>query len=383
MKSPIWRMYVNRLIVKKRNIIYFGLFFSLVFFIFLSANPNHQIHNFYDKTYSINDTIIVYDTVFYYDTTYIYDTVWVPVNESNLSYQTEDFPFLKKIILESKIKKAGIGQQPNNPIFGYLFSADFYWSPTFSFHKFYNDLIFSEIAELNQYAVTSDISNSLGLGMNYHRKTSAFSTGVQFFSVKENFNFLASDYQMDTTLSYKYFIKREVFIDSVPILNIDTLIATGDSIYYYIKDTDYIMYLDSNLVENVDTSEIKFNDKANNRYHYFEIPFIYSFTFDRFNYSISPEIGLITSFFVNSKGKIVSLANRKMTEDLRNHTIFADINLSLYAGMRFNYDLTKRFDFFMTAFYRRNINSIYSNYPLISRFNTFGISFGLRYKFIH
>jgi hypothetical protein len=383
MESPFRRKYVNSSFIKRRSIIHFGLFFSFVFLIFHTSKPNYQVHNFYGRQYSVNDTIIVYDTVFYFDTTYIYDTVWVPQKDYNISKQLEDFPILKKIILESKIKQDSIRKYIINPIDGYVFSADIYLSPSYSFHKFYDDPIFNEIAELNQLSVTSDISNSFGLGINYHRKTSAISSGLQIFSVRENFNFLASDYHLDTILSYNYYVQTNIRVDSMPILNIDTLIATGDSVYYYIKDTDYFMTLDSNLIENIDTSEIIFNDKANNRYTYIEIPVIYSYTIDRFNYSISPEIGIITSFFVNSKGKIVSLTNRKMSEDLRNQTIFADISLSLYAGMRFNYELTSRFNFFMTAFCRRNINSIYSNYPIISRFNTFGFNFGLRYKFLH
>jgi hypothetical protein len=184
-------------------------------------------------------------------------------------------------------------------------------------------------------------------------------------------------------MSYRYSIIQEIKIDSIAILNIDTLLATGDSVYYYIKDTDYILSLDSELIEKIDSSEINFKEKSSNRYSYIEIPLIYRFDINRYNYSVSPEFGLITSFFLDSKGKIVSLTNVKNSEDININTKLSKINLSIHLGVRINYRLSSRFEFFTAGYYRRNINSIYKDYPVISRFNTFGINMGIRYKIIY
>ncbi len=366
-----------------KKLLNFGLFFLIIFLIIRSGTSNPFIDfNLSDK-HKINDTIYIYDTVYYYDTTIIYDTVRVNNQEThflrNFKFSTAENNI---ITYENHGNIQLINQKNPLKTNQYLFSFDISLSPAYAIQKFSSDLLFNQISEINSSTIDSDISNLFGLGFNFHKKSSVFSSGIQLFTVRENFNFLATKFLTDTILDYEYFIRTELTVDSVAILNIDTLLATGDSVYFYIKDTDYISFLDSNIIELIDTLESKYKDKSTNRYRYIEIPLIYSYTINRFNYTFSPEIGIITSFFVNSKGKIVSLANHKVSKEIKDESDFSAVNLSLYTGFRLNYKLSYRYDFFTTAFYRRNINSIFRNYPVITRFNSFGFNFGIRYKFI-
>ncbi len=373
----------------------FGNYFGFVirFFIFLLLTSSvvalssfktqikeHNSFNFLD----VKDTIFVYDTVVYYDTTIVYDTLYLSsekgFNDSllklsgKLKYgkivmQDSDYILIRKV-RRNKRKKIN------------LFSLDFLFSPVYAFQTFKGDFIYKDAEEINNNAVNASMGGNFGLNLNFHKKNNNFSSGLNFTNFRINFSNTSVRYNIDTVPKIHFVPITEMIIDSVALINIDTLIATGDTIYYYFKDTTYNTYIDTVYLPEPDTSEIYYNERAENSYTFFEIPLLYSHSFYTPNFYFSPEIGIITSFFVNSKGKIVSLTNLFQTNSLKNTPKFAVVNLSIYAGMKFNYYITDRIDFVTSAYVRRNINSIYKDYPLVSRFNSFGINFGLRYKFL-
>jgi len=351
-------------------------FFSIFAFIFLSSfKPVFNSKTIPDS----KDTIYIYDTVYYYDTTFVYDTIFI----------SEGYSDTIKIRI-NKLREKDLSITKSNSLFNktsnlipsgkYLFSFDLFFSPMYSIHSFQSDIIYNEISGLNKKSVKEDLSLSSGFGINLHRPFLTYSSGINFIQYRENFNFLSTNYSIDTIMGYSYFPETHMQIDSIALINIDTLLATGDTVYYYFKDTNYITTIDSNLVSKLDSVEYKVDEKYVNTYSYIEIPLILSFNIYRTNYFLSPQFGIITSFFIDSKGKIVSLANLNQSESLKDETKFTAINLSLYAGLSFNYLLTRRLDFFTSAYFRKNIHSLYRDYPIVSRFNTFGFKFGLRYK---
>ncbi|MCF6364579.1 MAG: hypothetical protein L3J35_00075 [Bacteroidales bacterium] len=361
---------------KYRHIIlYVSVFFCAVFLFVLLSSFKPGIN----KIPETKDTIYIYDTVYYYDTTFVYDTVF-------LSDKYSDTIKIKINKLKEKeflsAKSSFLFNKTSNliPSGRYLFSFDFFFSPMYSIHNFQSHLIYKEFSVKNQNSVQEDLSISSGFGINFHKPFLTYSSGINFTKYRESFNFLATNYKIDTITAYGYFTETRMQIDSIPLINIDTLLATGDTVYYWFRDTNYIETLDSALVSKIDSVSFQVNDKASNSYSYIEIPLILSFNIYRTNYFFSPQFGIITSFFVNSKGKIVSLANLDQSNSLKDETKFAAINLSFYAGLRFNYLLTRRLDFFTSAYFRKNIHSVYVDYPIVSRFNTFGFKFGLRYK---
>lgn len=264
----------------------------------------------------------------------------------------------------------------------YFFSLDFFISPLYSIHSYRSDHLYSTVRDINNNSVDPSISNEIGLGFNFHKKRSIFSSGLVYTTFRQNFNFLATDFILDSTLTYRYFTQEYMIIDTIRLINIDTLLSTGDTVYYDFIDTTQSSYIDSLLIYKKDTLDVKYKEEAINTYRYFEIPIKYSYIIRQQNFDIVPEIGIIAGFFVNSKGKIVSLANLSQSEQLNQNIQFAKVNLSIYTGLKFKYMVNRHFDFFTSAFYRTNVNSIFKNYPIISSFNNFGISFGIRYKFL-
>jgi len=371
--------------------------FLIRFFIFMltvssvvslsSFKPDINIKGQF-KFSDTKDTIFVYDTVVYYDTTIIYDTLYLPsdneyksiFNDSLLKLsgklkfgeivmQDSDFLLIRKFN-RNKRKKLNI------------FSLDLFFSPVYSFQTFNSDLIYKDISETNKNSVNGSMGSNIGLNLNFHKHNNNFSSGFNLTNFKINFSSVSALNKIDTVLKMQLIQRTEPVIDSIALINIDTLISTGDTVYYYFVDTTYNTFIDTSYVLKTDTTKSFFNDRAKNSYIFFEIPLLYSRSFFTSNFNFSPEIGIITSFFVNSKGKIVSLTDLFQTHSLKNEPKFAVVNLSVYAGIKFNYYITNRIDFVTSAYIRRNINSIYRDYPLISRFNSFGINFGLRYKFL-
>jgi len=191
---------------------------------------------------------------------------------------------------------------------------------------------------------------------------------------------LSAEYKIDTVSKICFEPRTQMHIDSVALINIDTLIATGDTVYYYFKDTTYNTTIDTIYRQEPDTSLNYYTQKNINSLKYIEIPLFFGKTFYTPSLNFTPQAGIITSFFVNSKGKIVSLTDLYKTENISDKIKFADINLSIYFGMTLNYYISDKFDLISSAYFRRNINSIYKDYPLLSRYNSFGINIGLRYK---
>ena len=384
MISPVWRKIISfDLLIKSRHVIKYMSVFLLLIFLLVAISSSKPAFNT-NKEFSfpdVKDTIYVYDTVYQYDTTYMTDTIYklnskidplhIYSKKPRFIYLTSDSSY--------KILKSNMRLVSNKH---YLFSIDLFASPSYSLHALQSDVVHKEALNLNKLSLSPNIGSAFGIGINFHSKSSIFTSGLTYFTIRENYDFLASNYTFAQKEIYDYYMTSVIGIDTIKFINIDTLLATGDTIYDYYYDTTQTYELDSNKITITDTTENKFIDKSKNKYIYIEIPLKYSFTMYRPGFSISPEIGIIPSFFVNSKGKIVSLANLNQSNTIKDETRFAAINLSIYTGLKVKFYLTEHIDFFTAAFYKHSINSIFRDYPIIYKFNTFGFSFGLRYKIL-
>ncbi len=333
----------------------------------------------------VEDTIYVYDTVVYYDTTVVYDTVYVKDKEYISLFKDSVLRLIKKtkfndIVLQDSdfflIKKP---KSIKRKKYRYL-SFDFLYAPLYSSQTFKSDMFYKDAARANKRATTPAIGHNFGVNINLHRQKNTFTGGLGITDFKTHFSTMASFWKIDTVEKMQLTQSLELQIDSIPLINIDTLLATGDTLYYYYKDTNYITHIDTAYISVPDSTEYFKIEKAKNSYSYIEIPLIFSHSFYMSNLTLNPEIGLISSFFFNSQGKVVSLADIYKISDLRTDLKGAYVCLSIYAGIKVNYYLNDKLDFISSVFYRRNINSIYYDYPLITHFNTFGLNFGLRYK---
>lgn len=362
-KLIIWGRLILRLI--------FPFFLGAILFILSSSKPNSNIL-LPPKTH---------DTIFVYDTVYLYDTIYT---------NTYEFDTLKslKIFLKNNpkiIHDSILGISRNSLIYKEIndskISAEFLFSPVYSKQVFKKDFIYSDFVLRNNDALSPLIGFTSGVNFSYDNKNILFTSGLNFTVVRSKFNYLSSIYTIDS-IEYMHYTQIEnIRIDSIYFINIDTLLATGDTVYEIYQDTNYFYTLDSTLLKKNDTIETKITDQAINRYIYLEVPFIIGRSYYFENFSLMPEVGLITGIIINSQGKVISLNNINTTMPLNPGNYFSFINISAYGGLKMEYYLTKRLNFIFKTYYRQSINSIFGNYPIVSQNRIFGIQIGVRYKF--
>jgi hypothetical protein len=352
-------------------------FLLLILVAFLSSNKPVYNSNFPPET---KDTIFVYDTIYLHDTTYIYDTVFEDVNDFDTLKQLKTYlksnpEFLQDLFLESN----------SNPFynkkFNSVFSIEYNFSAIYSNQIFTDDNIYSEYIEKNKNALSPLPGFSSGFNFNYYNKNKFISSGLNFTVLKNSFNNLSTEYYVEFVDYYQHFQNETIRIDTILFINIDTLLATGDTVYQIYQDTNHIFTLDSTLIKIPDTTETKFQDKAVNKFIYLEIPLIIGKTYKYQNFTLSPEIGIITGMLLNTSGKLISINDINTSEPIKPKSDVAFINLSAHFGLKTEYYISPKINFSVKSYYRFNINSIFSNYPIISKNNIFGLQLGLRYKF--
>jgi len=387
-KNTSLRLFLQKKNRKNKTMFYIFRFF-VVFTAFLLLSGFYPFEN---KNYSnfppdTKDTIFVYDTVVIYDTAYVYDTIYV---DEVLSDSLNDSTFVIKRINKQRIyviKDTLLRVQKNSsnflPSFFYRFSLSGYFSPIYSKPDFYANTIYNEILNTNNNSLSPLLGYTAGVNLNFHKFNFELSSGLNFTQIKSDFNFMKTSLQIDTSYYYKYFTKTEMKIDTVLFLNLDTLLATGETLWVNVLDTNYITFLDSSIQPKADTTEYLTPEKKINSFNYIEIPFIFGYNIRKRTFSITPEIGIIAGIIMYSQGKIVSLGNIKQSRVISNETKLSNVLISMYAGFGFSYYLSKKIDFTVKAYYRQNINSIFENYPLFFRYKIFGLQFGIKYKFLY
>lgn len=357
------------------------IFFPLIISLIILLSAARPV-TFTQKTYSAFD-----DTIYIYDTVYLYDTVYINTNTQRAIYF---FDTLKLKTGNNKILATKL-QKPPLPHFQkhttrqrnkYLPSSyEYYFSTMYSNLKFTSENIYQEYSTSNNKAVNPRIAFAAGVNTSYDRGNTKLITGLGVSILRSNFNYFNSEYTIDSIPYYKYYQKTFIKIDTILFINIDTLLATGDTVYQVFQDTNYIQKLDSAIYKRADTTTFNTNENKNNKYIYLEIPFIIGKSYKFSNFQITPNVGIISGFMLNSTGKLVSLIDINQSVDFKEETKKSFINLSLYCGFKFEYYISNKINFTLNPFYRRSINSIFSDYPLIVRTNIWGAQFGLKYIF--
>jgi hypothetical protein len=313
----------------------------------------------------ITDTVVVYDTVFVHDTVY-----------SDKKNQKSDT--LKKIVNSTKIK-------PKIPVpikeKSFFYPTEYelrigtnYSKPIFSGSSAYD----TEMA-LKRQAAGSLPGFSTGILFRNQNKNFSTSTGLMYSVFRESFNFEAVENSIRQIQYYKYFTRTELQTNTVWFMNLDSLLV-GDTVWVPLTYTHEVSKADSVLSVKNDTSKVYHKENSINRYSYIEIPIILGFPFRVRKFLFYPEIGIISGIILNSKGKTIYLPGTGKNAEIRNEIKLSPLNISVFLGLRSEFDFTEKAALTAELYFRQNINSIYSDYPIIKRNRTMGISVGIRLK---
>ena len=317
----------------------------------------------------------------------------------------------------SVITKSETKQTEQNKLFllNKLFISNLY-NPVDSFYNIYNpdtvgidafgdvitidkSQIFVDIfasAQLNKYnfasqsgdntysklisdATTGKESYAFGARLTYFYKNYLFQSGVGITNFTEKINYDYNTQQITSTNFYTYFNTTQTVYDTIQIVNLDSLLANGDTVYsQYIKQNT-ITVLDSNLQTKIDTNTVKQNLNTRNVYTYIEVPAIigYRFTQNKFSYNLSG--GAIFGFFIKDKGSIISQNNVNEIQQLNKSLPYIKPNISAVIKFGITYKLSDKISVLAEPFYRKNINSWFDKSNIYSKRNSaYGITLGTR-----
>jgi len=341
---------------------------SVVIFIFLFLNLL-----FYNEIQA-QDTIYEYDTI----VEYIYETVYEiedTLPEPELIPIVFDDTLKNKIELPSKFSKQILPEKKQAEIFFNTGFSGIY--PNFQFVGKPYDL---NTFIIKKKTVSPVISYSINTSLDIIYKNSSLNTGISYRQIYEQFRYTSIFETPDTSYYFDYFTRTEQEIDTIWYLNLDTLLQTGDSVYFPLLDTNYVQYNDSVRAMKIDTIRNSKKIHNLNKYSFLQIPLIYGHRFYYKKYSMIAEIGLLTNFILNSQGNTLSLLYPFEIKKIEDENKFLLVSFSIHAGLGIDYKLSERLFLNAKVFYRKGVNSIYKDYPIGYIFDESGFYFGLKYK---
>lgn len=246
----------------------------------------------------------------------------------------------------------------------------------FSFTNFKTDLDYGKTI---QNATSADYSYSAGARIGYRHKSWLAETGVSFTKFNEKFNYNYLSNQIDTSYYYNVFDSGYTKYDTIMFINLDDLLATGDTVYSsYVRET-WVENTDSTLESKLDTNKIADDLNIRNIYTYVEIPLIIGYQVSKYKFTYSLNGGIITGIFMKSKGKSVSQNNTNDIIDISNLP-FIKFNYSFIVTAGINYKINNNLFLLVEPYYRQSINSMFDKNYLYSKKNkAYGATVGLRY----
>ncbi len=346
----------------------------------------------------INDTIVVYDSVWVNDTLFIYKNIYITfsVTDSVPEDNIANTDTLMNDVTESD-SLPDYDIVDRDFIYPTSISRASYKTPFERVVTFPNYTIGTEImpmgfTALKQFSTTNNEIKTLY--NNSLKQRQAFSTGgfveltknrysihLGTYSTKfyEKLNYSESSSEIFPISYYNIFDVLNWNVDTIMFLNLDSLLA-GDTVWEPYYDTIKYTLKDSTFINTYDT--ITNNTKYNltNTYTFFEIPIIfgYKINFNRFSFSF--KAGIITSFFISSKGFNISYHNKYIVSK-NEYLNFSKVFFSSYFSSKFAYKINPNIGLYFEPFYRFPLSKTYSNNLVVSKFTNYGVKIGVQYTF--
>lgn len=214
----------------------------------------------------------------------------------------------------------------------------------------------------------------MGMRKQTEKSIYSFSAGARFgFNVGYRWN-------LHTGINYSQINEKFEYID--PESNQTRIITIKDYVYSNGKIVDSIITEEQVIIPG--TTKLK----VFNKFKSFDIPVISRFTvFANRNLSLSAMAGVYLNISVNEKGMILGADNITPIDissppDSESEIFKSEWGISGFGAISMAYHLTSNLDFLLEPNARFQTESMTTEtYPLQQRYNTFGLSTGLRFKF--
>ncbi len=333
----------------------------------------------------IYDTVFVYDTVWEYET--VYDTVWVydtvfveqelPPKKELTPYEIENLSpsFAEPMQFKQSINSKEYKQQYYERNLNQYFSTNIYYGvvkhsiPSHSGVVKYGNLSSSAQAKSGY---------SIGVNICYNNGNMGIGTGIGYLSLSDALNYSLSNSDIDSIANTIQIKEVKNITDSVRYFDPNS-ITNGDTVwktYYYTYNK--ITYRDSNYYSyDTTTSIAEYN--VINRYNLLEIPVIFSFSFNLKYFDLLIKAGMVNQIHIASIGKVIA-ENGVVRSILPNNDIVR-YNMASYSSIGLSAELTQKVSIYSDIFFQYPLWQFSDFLQLGINSRTFGLRFGLKYKF--
>jgi hypothetical protein len=221
---------------------------------------------------------------------------------------------------------------------------------------------------------------SAALWYQYSFNSFDFETGLMFQSVKQTYSYNNPIISNDTIVNVHINDLSYYQYSTIQIINLDTLLLTGDTVW--------ISYTDSTLIAVFDTTyqtEIKEKRTDRRALHYFsyktfEIPLMLSYSqrLDRFN--VAFKAGVSVAYTVATQGTLPSFSDTYGNTPVQN-SYFKTIYLNSLAAIEAQYWINERWSVSVMPMYKRTLTSITaSDLPVSLKAQSWAVFMGLKYR---
>lgn len=224
-------------------------------------------------------------------------------------------------------------------------------------------------------------ANSYGISAwySYQQNYLSLNSGIIFQSVKQEYAFNNPIIYTDTIRIAEIIDQSYYQYSYIQVLNLDTLLLTGDTVWFTHIDSTLVFQLDT--LWNTEIKEIRKNREARHYFSYktIELPILigYTQTFDRI--AISFKTGLSLSHTILTTGTLPSpSSDYGSTPFVRKH--FKWLHLNALFAIETQYALSEEWSVAIIPMYKRNItNLLKDSSPINLKTNSWFINFGIKY----
>lgn len=283
-----------------------------------------------------NDTIMHTDTVMKHDTLYIMHTV------------TRDKPITSDDIFSDQTSL------PEEQTKDFAFEAGFSLTWLISVSEFSAEPSFSDKLENYRNAYSNSLlSGSLNLDLRIRYARFSLETGVSYtgFNEKLNYNYVVKNggyYRKDTLDAYYTLIE-------------------SDTSWFYVLDSTYLP---------LDQKDYRYNTGIH--HGFIEVPLAFQYNHPVGRMLVYGKAGIIASVHAGSKGWYLLPEEDGVGNIAELNTRTVVLSWLIGAGALF--PLNKKFTLNAGVIYRKQLQSIYKNFPIDKRFGAFGVNAGIIYK---
>ena len=233
---------------------------------------------------------------------------------------------------------------------------------------------------VNYKAENPSNSFSYGILAEAKKKRISVQTGLIYSNFIDRPNYQTSNYQIDTSMVTQIIPGGYYNYYTVLILDLDTYLATGNSVYINVLDSTFIPENDTLIVQQISARKFSEYKRTSNSYTYIELPLIAGYTLPFGKINLTLRSGVIAGLLTFSDGNIPSPYSEQGTAEIIQNTQCNKFVLSGMAGIEIGYNVSSRISIVTSPVYRFNLNSVLkSDYIVDQRFKSFGVKFGVKY----